>query len=569
MGSEIAQTREWHHDRSLDWWLLDWPPHAGVRDLVRELNLAVTNEPALWESDREPGGFRWLDADDAEHSVYSFVRFSADGSRAVACLANFTPVPREGYRLGLPYGGSWQTLLDTNAKWFWGTGYGGVAGVETEPVAWHGYGDSAVVTLPPPRSWFAVARPKRRPPSHPLAMSERRLVIHGHFYQPPRENPWTETVPVEPSAAPDHDWNERITEEAYRPNAFARIMDDHGSVVALVDNYRLMSFNVGPTLLSWLESHHDDVYSAIVRAGRESRGAIAQGYSHLILPPRSRRDMTTQAGGARRLRASIRAACRGMWLPETAVNDEVLEVLAEEGVGFTILAPDRRSGCDRWERATRRTSVDDGSIDTRHTHRWCHPSGDGRGVTIVFYEGPLPRGRARPRLARARRSSSAPSTSCPTLTRAEWCASRPTARRSAITTDGASGPSRTLAVEAAARARHRWSRRCRARSNPEWEVEVKESAWSCARCGPMEGGLRLPHRRRSGMASAVARRCARARSSPRPRHRGLRSSRYAVMHDPWAARDATHATSCSAPCRSTSSRRAGCATSRPTRRSRR
>ncbi len=98
-------------------------------------------------------------------------------------------------------------------------------------------------------------------------------MIHGHFYQPPRENPWTETVPVEPSAAPDHDWNERVTEEAYRPNAFARIMDDHGSLVALVDNYRLMSFNVGPTLLSWLESHHDDVYSAIVRAGRESRQA--------------------------------------------------------------------------------------------------------------------------------------------------------------------------------------------------------------------------------------------------------------------------------------------------------
>ena len=156
MGSEIAQTREWHHDRSLDWWLLDWPPHAGVRDLVRELNLAALNEPALWESDREPGGFRWLDADDAEHSVYSFVRFSADGSRAVACLANFTPVPREGYRLGLPYGGSWRTLLDTNATWFWGTGYGGTAGLETEPVAWHGYADSAVVTLPPLSVvWFA------------------------------------------------------------------------------------------------------------------------------------------------------------------------------------------------------------------------------------------------------------------------------------------------------------------------------------------------------------------------------------------------------------------------------
>ncbi len=103
MGSEIGQRREWHHDRSLDWFLLDSPPHAGVRDLVRELNVALVHEPALWESDRDPAGFRWLDADDAEHSIYSFVRFSADGQRAVACIANFTPVPREGYRFGLPY----------------------------------------------------------------------------------------------------------------------------------------------------------------------------------------------------------------------------------------------------------------------------------------------------------------------------------------------------------------------------------------------------------------------------------------------------------------------------------
>ena len=123
----------------------------------------------MWELDREPAGFRWLDADDAEHSIYSFVRFSEDGRRAVACVANFTPVPREGYRLGLPYPGSWKTLLDTNAKWFWGTGYGGVAGVETEPVAWHGYGDSAVITLPPLAVvWFSgEARPEEAPAEPP------------------------------------------------------------------------------------------------------------------------------------------------------------------------------------------------------------------------------------------------------------------------------------------------------------------------------------------------------------------------------------------------------------------
>jgi len=114
------------------------------------------HEPALWELDREPAGFRWLDADDAEHSIYSFVRFSADGRRAVACIANFTPVPREGYRIGLPFAGAWTTVLDTNATWFWGTGYAGVAGFDTEPVAWHGYNDSASITLPPLSVvWFA------------------------------------------------------------------------------------------------------------------------------------------------------------------------------------------------------------------------------------------------------------------------------------------------------------------------------------------------------------------------------------------------------------------------------
>ena len=96
MGSEIAQDREWHHDRSLDWHLLDRPEHAGVRDLVRQLNHALLAEPALWERDRDPAGFRWLDADDSEHSIYSFVRYSGDGRRAVACVANFTPVPTRG-----------------------------------------------------------------------------------------------------------------------------------------------------------------------------------------------------------------------------------------------------------------------------------------------------------------------------------------------------------------------------------------------------------------------------------------------------------------------------------------
>ena len=121
------------------------------------------------------------------------------------------------------------------------------------------------------------------------------LAVHGHFYQPPRENPWTETVPVEPSAAPYHDWNERITAEAYRPNARARIVDDRGRVVAIVNDYALLSFNIGPTLASWLEAHHPDVYDADPAAPTPTAGtAIAQAYNHLILPLATERDVRTQ-----------------------------------------------------------------------------------------------------------------------------------------------------------------------------------------------------------------------------------------------------------------------------------
>ena len=121
-----------------------------------------------------------------------------------------------------------------------------------------------------------------------------RLAVHGHFYQPPRENPWTETVPVEPSASPFHDWNERITAEAYRPNARARILDDRGRVIAIVNDYALMSFNMGPTLASWLAAHHPDVYEMIIGADRAAGTAIAQAYNHMILPLANERDIRTQ-----------------------------------------------------------------------------------------------------------------------------------------------------------------------------------------------------------------------------------------------------------------------------------
>src|SRR3954466_2041617 len=171
---------------------------------------------------------------------------------------------------------------------------------------------------------------------------DRALVVHGHFYQPPRENPWTETVAQEPSAAPAHDWNERITAECYRPNGWARILDDRGRVVAVVDNYAHLSFNVGPTLLSWLEAHAPDVLARMVEGDRLGHGAIAQAYNHMILPLASEHDVRTQVRwGLADFRLRFGRESEGIWLPETAVNDDVLRVLAEEGVRFTILAPNQ------------------------------------------------------------------------------------------------------------------------------------------------------------------------------------------------------------------------------------
>ncbi|MGH9008627.1 MAG: DUF3536 domain-containing protein, partial [Acidimicrobiia bacterium] len=179
-------------------------------------------------------------------------------------------------------------------------------------------------------------------------MSPTSLVIHAHFYQPPRENPWTEEVPREPSAAPFHDWNARISAESYRPNAYARIFDADGRVLAIVNNYEELSFNIGPTLMSWLERHQPDVYCRIQEAesprssggATQVGGAIAQAWNHMILPLANERDIRTQIRwGLADFRHRFGREASGMWLPETAVNPAVLSILAEEGVRFTILAP--------------------------------------------------------------------------------------------------------------------------------------------------------------------------------------------------------------------------------------
>jgi Domain of unknown function (DUF3536)/Glycosyl hydrolase family 57 len=222
-------------------------------------------------------------------------------------------------------------------------------------------------------------------------VADAAFVLHGHFYQPPRENPWTEVVAREPSAAPFHDWNERITAECYRPNGWARILDDQGRIVAIVDNYERLSFNVGPTLLSWLDEHAPGTYARIIAADRASRRAIAQAYGHAILPLCNDRDLRTQIRwGLADFRHRFGREPDGMWLPETAVDERVLTALAEEGVGFTILAPDQiaeirplRSDDRAW-----RAAEPSGS-GTPTVLRWCHPTEPKLGVDLVVYEGAL------------------------------------------------------------------------------------------------------------------------------------------------------------------------------------
>jgi alpha-amylase/alpha-mannosidase (GH57 family) len=224
------------------------------------------------------------------------------------------------------------------------------------------------------------------------------LVIHGHFYQPPRENPWTDHVDREPSAHPFHDWNQRINAECYRPNAFARILDGHGRLERIVNNYRRISFNYGPTLMSWLEQADPAAYARILQADRDSTGlygghgnAIAQGYNHAILPLCNERDLRTQIRwGLSDFRHRFGRDPESLWCAETAVNDKVLGALIDEGMRYAILSPYqaervRASGGKEWR------GVADGSIDPGVAYRYFHRDGSGRSLALFFYDGPVAR----------------------------------------------------------------------------------------------------------------------------------------------------------------------------------
>jgi 1,4-alpha-glucan branching enzyme len=149
MGGELAQSAEWNHNTSLDWHLLEYTEHRGVQDLIRELNGVYRSEPALYSRDFTPDGFRWIDASDVDSNVLSFLRISDDGDRQLACIANLSPVVREGYRIGLPRGGRWREVVNTDAAGFGGSGAGNGGSVDADGESWHGLAHSALVTLPP------------------------------------------------------------------------------------------------------------------------------------------------------------------------------------------------------------------------------------------------------------------------------------------------------------------------------------------------------------------------------------------------------------------------------------
>ncbi|MCF7936485.1 MAG: DUF3536 domain-containing protein [Synergistales bacterium] len=221
----------------------------------------------------------------------------------------------------------------------------------------------------------------------------RHICIHGHFYQPPRENPWLGAVLREPSAAPDHDWNSRITGQCYRPNRAARLVDSRGRIVSMVNNYRHLNFNFGPTLHRWLAEHEPVLAGRITRAGNATEAddgggnAIAQAYNHMIMPLASPEDRTTQVRwGIADFRSRFGRDPAGMWLPETAADTPTLETLAAEGIRYTILAPRQcRSVTD--PDGNRRETPDGAGLDTTRPYRVVLPS--GREIAVVFYDGEL------------------------------------------------------------------------------------------------------------------------------------------------------------------------------------
>lgn len=228
----------------------------------------------------------------------------------------------------------------------------------------------------------------------PEKSTNRYICIHGHFYQPPRENAWLEVIEVQDSAHPYHDWNERISAECYGPNAASRILDEKRVIKNIVNNYAKISFNFGPTLLSWMELNDRETYEAILDADKQSvknfdghGSAMAQVYNHIIMPLANQRDKEAQViWGIRDFIYRFGRQPEGMWLAETAVDYETLEILAANHIKFTVLAPRqakavRRIGSEHWN------AVNDRTIDTKKAYRCVLPS--GKSITLFFYDGDI------------------------------------------------------------------------------------------------------------------------------------------------------------------------------------
>jgi hypothetical protein len=371
------------------------------------------------------------------------------------------------------------------------------------------------------------------------------VCVHGHFYQPPRDNPWLDEIEPQPSAAPYRDWNERITAECYRPNSAARVLDSKGLISEIIDNYQRMSWNFGPTLLDYLFRHARDVHDAIVAADRASvqrfsghGSAIAQAHSHLILPLCSPRDRKTQVRwGAADFEHRFGRKPEGMWLPECAVDVPSLEALVDEGITFTILAPRqaaafRPPGGGAWHK---------GAIDTRRGYRCPLPS--GRSIDLYFYDGALAQAVAFEQILRDGRELARRLVALPPLEGESPSLSH-------IATDGESYghhhrygdmalAAALAAIDGDPRFRLTNYAELRALAPPSWEVQVVEpSSWSCAHgvrrwcddCGCNTGAPSVHQRWRKPLREALD---------------WLRDHAHATIEqlgaelftDPWRARD--------------------------------
>lgn len=230
-----------------------------------------------------------------------------------------------------------------------------------------------------------------------MSENKKYLTIHGHFYQPPRENPWIEEIEIQDSAYPEHDWNEKICAQCYGPNSVSRLVDGSNSIIQISNNYKYMSFNFGPTLLSWMEKYNNPAYKRIIEADIESRElyeghgcAIAQVYNHIIMPLANQNDKITQViWGLKDFQKRFGRNSEGIWLAETAVDAQTLEVLIDCGVKYTILSPHQakcinKIGEYNWQ------DVSWGSIDPSRAYRYyVEGTNKEKFIDLFFYDGSI------------------------------------------------------------------------------------------------------------------------------------------------------------------------------------